>query len=60
MTAPTEGEEPLGRGYDAGLLKRLLVYLRPYRLPVFTAVLLLLGGAALTLVWPILTHRPLY
>ncbi len=59
MTAPREGEEPLGRGYDAGLLKRLLVYLRPYRLPVFAAVLLLLGGAALTLVGPMLTQRAL-
>ena len=59
MTAPLEGEEPLNRGYDAGLLKRLLVYLRPYRAPVLSAVVLLLGGAALTLVGPALTQRAL-
>src|SRR5262245_3834618 len=59
MTAPIETEEPLNRGYDAGLLKRLLVYLRPYKAPVFAAVLLLLGGAALTLVGPALTQRAL-
>ena len=59
MTAPAETEEPLARGYDPGLLKRLLVYLRPYRLPVGAAVLLLLGGAGLTLVGPILTQRAL-
>ena len=59
MTAPIEAEEPLNRGYDAGLLKRLLIYLRPYKTPVFAAVLLLLGGAALTLVGPALTQRAL-
>ena len=59
MTAPLEGEEPLNRGYDAGLLKRLLIYLRPYRLPVLAAVLLLLAGAGLTLVGPVLTQRAL-
>jgi ATP-binding cassette subfamily B protein len=59
MTAPIEVEEPLNRGYDAGLLKRLLIYLRPYKTPVFAAVLLLLGGAALTLVGPALTQRAL-
>jgi ATP-binding cassette subfamily B protein len=52
-------EEPLNRSYDAGLLRRLLVYLRPYRLPVAGAVLLLLAGAALTLLAPALTQRAL-
>ena len=52
-------EEPLNRAYDAGLLRRLLVYLRPYRLPVAGAVLLLLAGAALTLLAPALTQRAL-
>jgi ATP-binding cassette subfamily B protein len=59
VTAPLEGDEPLNRGYDAGLLRRLLVYLRPYKAPVLSAVGLLLGGAALTLVGPVLTQRAL-
>ncbi|MGH7517415.1 MAG: ABC transporter ATP-binding protein [Gemmatimonadales bacterium] len=52
-------DEPLDRAYDAGLLRRLLVYLKPYRTPVALAVLLLLIGAALTLVAPALTQRAL-
>lgn len=59
MTDLTEAEEPLSRSYDPGLLKRLLVYLRPYWLPVGVAVVLLLGGAGLTLVGPLLTQRAL-
>ncbi|HEU5171091.1 MAG TPA: ABC transporter ATP-binding protein [Gemmatimonadales bacterium] len=57
MTAAPD--EPLDRSYDAGLLRRLLVYLRPYRWPVGLAVLLLLVGAMLTLVGPALTQRAL-
>jgi ATP-binding cassette subfamily B protein len=52
-------EEALGRSYDAGLLRRLLVYLKPYRAPVALAVLLLLVGAVLTLLAPALTQRAL-
>ena len=60
MTAPAETtDEPLDRGYDGRLLRRLLVYLKPYPLPVGGAVLLLLGGAGLTLVSPALTQRAL-
>jgi ATP-binding cassette subfamily B protein len=55
----TGDEEPLNRAYDAGLLRRLLVYLRPYWLQVAAAVLLLLIGAALTLLAPALTQRAL-
>ena len=35
-------EEALGKAYDARLMKRLLKYLRHYRLPVTVAVVLLL------------------
>ncbi|HEY8106494.1 MAG TPA: ABC transporter ATP-binding protein, partial [Gemmatimonadales bacterium] len=60
MTPPPQAaDEPLDRGYDAGLLRRLLTYLKPYPLPVAGAVVLLLGGAGLTLVGPILTQRVL-
>ncbi len=52
-------DEPLERSYDAGLLRRLLVYLRPYAGHTAAAVVLLLAGAGLTLVAPALTQRAL-
>ena len=55
----SEQEEPLGRAYDAGLLRRLLRYLGPYRGLTAVAVLLLLVGAGLALVGPVLTQRAL-
>ncbi|HEX5385890.1 MAG TPA: ABC transporter ATP-binding protein [Gemmatimonadales bacterium] len=57
MTTPLD--EPLERGYDAGLLTRLLRYLRPYKAITLGAVVLLLIGAGLTLVGPELTQRAL-
>ena len=54
-----EHDEVLNKRYDAGLLRRLLVYLRPYRGLTALAVLLLLCGAALALVGPVLTQRAL-
>ncbi|HZA97245.1 MAG TPA: ABC transporter ATP-binding protein [Gemmatimonadales bacterium] len=55
----TEQDEALDRGYDAALLRRLLVYIRPYRGLTALAVLLLLAGAGLALVGPALTQRAL-
>jgi ATP-binding cassette, subfamily B, multidrug efflux pump len=52
-------EEALERGYDTTLLRRLLVYLRPYGGLTALAVLLLLLGAGLALVGPLLTQRAL-
>jgi ATP-binding cassette subfamily B protein len=52
-------EEVLDKSYDATLLRRLLVYLRPYRGLAALAVLLLLMGAGLALVGPLLTQRAL-
>src|SRR5215210_2546109 len=52
-------DEVLDRGYDAALLRRLLVYLGPYRGLTILAVLLLLIGAGLALVGPLLTQRAL-
>lgn len=52
-------DEVFDKGYDARLLRRLLVYLRPYRGLTAFAVLLLLGGAGLALVGPVLTQRAL-
>jgi ATP-binding cassette, subfamily B, multidrug efflux pump len=50
----TQDEDVLGKAYDARLMRRLLEYLRPYRLPVATALGALIGGSALQLVQPYL------
>src|SRR4051812_3825399 len=52
-------DEAFEKNYDARLLRRLLVYLRPYRGLTALAVLLLLCGAGLALVGPLLTQRAL-
>jgi len=52
-------DEAFDKNYDARLLRRLLVYLRPYRGLTGFAVLLLLAGAGLALVGPALTQRAL-
>jgi ATP-binding cassette subfamily B protein len=57
--AVMDHDEALDKSYDARLLRRLLVYLRPYRGLTALAVLLLLGGAGLALVGPALTQRAL-
>ncbi len=49
-------EEALGKAYDARLMRRLLRYLRPYRLPVVAAVALLMLGSAMEVVGPWLTQ----
>src|SRR5205085_3256388 len=52
-------DDILDKGYDAALLRRLLVYLGPYRGLTLLAVMLLLAGAGLALVGPLLTQRAL-
>ncbi|MBC8185045.1 ABC transporter ATP-binding protein [candidate division KSB1 bacterium] len=47
-------EETLGKAYDGRLFKRLLLYLRSYRLQVALGVLLLLFGTFLELLGPYL------
>ena len=59
MSIAMDQDEALDKGYDARLLRRLLVYLRPYRGLTALAVLLLLSGAGLALVGPALTQRAL-
>jgi ATP-binding cassette subfamily B multidrug efflux pump len=49
-------EEVLGKAYDARLMRRLLAYVRPYRLPLAVAVVLLIAGAALQLSLPIMVQ----
>ena len=58
-TALMDQDEAFDKNYDARLLRRLLVYLRPYRGLTALAVLLLLAGAGLALVGPVLTQRAL-
>lgn len=52
-------EEPLGRAYDARLLRRLLQFLRPHWALTALALLLLLVAAVLTLAGPRLTQHAL-
>ena len=47
-------EEVLGKAYDARLMRRLLGYLRPYKLQVLGALLALMGDAVLQLTPPYL------
>ena len=47
-------EETLGKAYDGRLFKRLLIYLKPYRMQVSLGILLLLLGTFLELLGPYL------
>lgn len=59
MTAPASihEEEVLGKAYDARLVRRLIVYVRPHLRLVLGAVLLLVVEGLLQLVGPLLTER---
>jgi len=48
-------EEVLGKAYDGRLMRRLLTYIRPYKLPVAAALVLLLFNAVLQTIGPLLT-----
>ncbi len=48
-------EEVLGKAYDNRLMRRLLVYMRPYRWTVAASLVLLLGTSMLQIVGPLLT-----
>jgi ATP-binding cassette, subfamily B, multidrug efflux pump len=48
-------EEVLGKAYDGRLMRRLLTYIRPYKLPVVAALILLLFNAVLQAIGPLLT-----
>jgi ATP-binding cassette subfamily B multidrug efflux pump len=55
----SDDQEVLTKGYDPGLLRRLLGYLRPYRGLTLGAVLLLLAQSGLALIGPRLTEQAL-
>src|SRR5215831_7313302 len=48
-------EEVLGKAYDGRLMRRLLTYLRPYRMPVGIAVISIILKAGLDVLGPYLT-----
>ena len=56
-------DDPVDKSYDRTLLRRLLRYLRPYKLPVLASFLLIVAMAGLDLVGPVPhqgRHRPLH
>jgi ATP-binding cassette subfamily B protein len=58
MTAPAfHDEEVLGKAYDGRLMRRLMVYARPYKRLVFAALFFLFCDGLLQLVGPLLTRR---
>ncbi|MEP6508843.1 MAG: ABC transporter ATP-binding protein [Gemmatimonadales bacterium] len=59
MTTPAtlHEEDALSRTYDARLMRRLLVYVRPYMSLVYTALVLLSIEGVLQLAGPLLTER---
>jgi ATP-binding cassette subfamily B protein len=48
-------EEILGKAYDSRLMKRLIMYLKPYRKWVFIAIVLTIGVSLATTIRPYLT-----
>ncbi len=48
-------EEVLGKAYDSRLMRRLLVYLRPYRMIVAASLILLVVDSLLQIIGPLLT-----
>ena len=57
--AHMQDDEILGKAYDGRLMRRLLAYLRPYRLGVIAGVLLLLLGALVDLAGPFIIKTAL-
>ena len=49
-------EEVLGKAYDGRLMRRLLTYIRPYKVEVVVALVLLFINAALQVIGPLLTQ----
>lgn len=48
-------EQVFGKAYDARLMRRLLVYIKPYRRSAYLAIVCLLAGSALSILQPYLT-----
>lgn len=52
-----QDDEVLGKAYDSRLMRRLIRYLRPYRVQVIWSVFLLFAIALLELVGPVMVQR---
>jgi ATP-binding cassette subfamily B multidrug efflux pump len=48
-------EEPLGKAYDSHLMRRLLRYLAPYKIQVFSALLIIVAASLIQVCGPYLT-----
>jgi ATP-binding cassette subfamily B protein len=48
-------EEVLGKAYDSRLMRRLLLYMRPYRFVALTSLILLIVDSLLQIIGPLLT-----
>src|SRR5437867_2314318 len=48
-------EEALGKAYDSHLMRRLLGYLAPYKIQVFSAILIIAAASLIQLCGPYLT-----
>jgi ATP-binding cassette subfamily B protein len=59
MSQMPDDSDAGGRGYDGALLRRLIGYLRPYRLLTLAAVALLMTQSVLALIGPRLTEHAL-
>jgi ATP-binding cassette, subfamily B, multidrug efflux pump len=55
MTSDIHEEQVLGKAYDARLMRRLLVYIKPYHRSAYLAVVCLLLASGLSVVQPYLT-----
>src|SRR4051812_45186331 len=55
-SAPTADEDAVGKAYDARLVRRLLRYVRPYRLIVVGALVMIAIDSAMQLTGPLLTR----
>jgi ATP-binding cassette subfamily B protein len=54
MTEDINEEQVIGKAYDARLMRRLLVYLKPYRRSAILAIVCLIAGSAFSIVQPYL------
>jgi ATP-binding cassette subfamily B protein len=59
MSQTPDDPDAGGRGYDTALLRRLIGYLRPYRLLTLAAIALLMTQSVLALIGPRLTQHAL-
>lgn len=57
MSSPNDDDVILGKAYDGKLVRRMMVFVTPYRRTLLLAVVLLLGAALLELLPPLLVQQ---